>query len=409
MADVLLIVFVAFASLGVMTAFLAIMSKYEDDKPRPEPVELWTAPIPVDPHKKRLVHWRALAKKTGLELRDLMDRGHRATRLEGTMEGLPITIALAHGVSADHLGACTVIELPVPGMLPPGMQLTPEGMGRYIDRLLDGQDIQLGDKEVDRALTIRGSDPDTIREILTAPTVLEAFRDLRRKGATARLEQGQLHIVHDVCLSDRLEIRTRSALELARELGAVLFRPYDELASAHDLALTVLDAAFHLEGEVDGLSTRIDSEMGNATNHHGTIIRVDVPGLPGDLRVTLRGEGDGDGQRLGDPILDPLVTVTGPSELATRLDDAELRGDLLAVIHGYPRSRVARGSVTLITDHVLVSQLPGAAEAALALARTLRRLFGSHKSGLAAAAGEDSRVPVVAVHTRGRGRVKNTR
>jgi hypothetical protein len=162
---------------------------------------------------------------------------------------------------------------------------------------------------------------------------------------------------------------------------------WQRIAGELGLELTIEDGDVTAEGDVteEGDGRALDLQIRiwlPEDNLVRTRIRVEVPDLPAGFRCLIRREGDAPWIDLSDPILDRLVRVTAddPSAAARLLDDDELRGDLLAVVHGHPGSTIAEGQVRLIVDGIPlgtpaegVGELDILVDEALALARSLQR------------------------------------
>ena len=96
-----------------------------------------------------------------------------------------------------------------------------------------------------------------------------------------------------------------------------------------------------------------------------------IQGLPPGLSVSAKQQSDG--IRLGDPVLDGMVTVRGqdPERIRSLLRSDELRGVLLAVVHAWPGSSVTHQGVRLRMPGSCAVGLDARLEEATTLARLL--------------------------------------
>ncbi|MEL6342787.1 MAG: hypothetical protein AAFV53_06615 [Myxococcota bacterium] len=101
--------------------------------------------------------------------------------------------------------------------------------------------------------------------------------------------------------------------------------------------------------------------------------RIDAP-LPPTLRIThTRERPQRPRLRTGNPILDAHARVEGDTRALTLLEDPDLAGALLAVVHAWPGSHVDARYVTLRCPDAMGRRLEDRCEDVIALVHALRR------------------------------------
>ena len=99
--------------------------------------------------------------------------------------------------------------------------------------------------------------------------------------------------------------------------------------------------------------------------------RIEVP-MPSRLAVVHHSLGTAPSVVVGSPVLDGLVHVQGEPPAVSLLQDPELAGALLTVVHAWPGSAVDERYVTLRYPDALGRQLPERCEDVIALVEALR-------------------------------------
>jgi len=166
------------------------------------------------------------------------------------------------------------------------------------------------------------------------------------------------------------------AVATARTQDDALEVPWSSLARLHSLTFSSLRGECTLRGEIDGHTVRI----GTHSDPVETILRVKIgTPWPDALLIQSRGDGDSATATTGNPILDALVTISAPDEAAIQavLRDPDVVGDLLAVLHPYPRSSVVGGFVQMHCPDRLRGALPDRLADVMQLARRLRSTASS--------------------------------
>ncbi|MCO5167539.1 MAG: hypothetical protein M9894_14425 [Planctomycetes bacterium] len=119
--------------------------------------------------------WDEVARARGLESFTIpfKDGGWR---LSGDVDGVPVAVRTEG--NRDRNRTITIVQVTLPDRVPADLRLSVEGFGDRLMKALGGQDVQVGDREVDDLLRVRGDDPEAIQACLHRPAVLDALRAL---------------------------------------------------------------------------------------------------------------------------------------------------------------------------------------------------------------------------------------
>ncbi|MBA2661553.1 MAG: hypothetical protein H0U74_04615 [Bradymonadaceae bacterium] len=105
--------------------------------------------------------------------------------------------------------------------VPVGLVLYREGFGSKIGKLFGGQDIQVGDAEIDQALIVRGAQVAEIREFFARPGVKQTLLELNTMCPNFRFEDGSIKLEYMAALRETVVIRNnietlvRATLQIA--------------------------------------------------------------------------------------------------------------------------------------------------------------------------------------------------
>ncbi|MDG1479253.1 MAG: hypothetical protein P8R54_06655 [Myxococcota bacterium] len=218
--------------------------------------------------------------------------------------------------------------------------------------------------------TLHGYDFTAVTEIEEGRILLSV--PLRSPLASAETWRVTLSSFSEVDFMRTLE----EAVVTARERDDALEASWSALARLHSLTFSTLRGECALRGEIDGHAVRI----GTHSEPVETILRVKIGApWPDTLLIQSRGDGDSATATTGNPILDSLVTISAPDEIAVQaaLRDPSVVGDLLAVLHPFPRSSVVGGFVQMNCPERLRETLPERLADVMQLARRLQSLASS--------------------------------
>ncbi len=174
-----------------------------------------------------------------------------------------------------------------------------------------------------------------------------------------RLSPGWLELGYRGVTPDRMERLVAAQAALVDALEAEEDRPWREVVERYGLART----GDELRGEIEGRDIEVSCVRGSA-----------IISVPCDTPLVAAHKDCIDGTRqLANPVLGMLIGVRGPPELDIDdlLDDEEVVGHLLAVVHAWPGSRVESGRIRLTAPKRIRLELADCIEHVVSLARML--------------------------------------
>ncbi len=321
--------------------------------------------------------WAATAAERGLQF----DRGGflQKPRMWGEVRGLHVEATTVSRSQGKSSATYTVVRCDIPTDMPRGFRINREGFETAIFKAFGAQDITIPNKTLDSRLRVRGKDEDAIRALFVEPELEDAFLRFLAIGQYSRVESGAVICDHRGIAPDRLEEMIDTAQGLAASLARARLGPWHRFADQYGLTFREQGGRFELDGEFRGLPLSV--RAGTSGGSQRSVFRVRIPRtMPAGFRITA---GDG-GIALGDPVLDPYLRIDGDDpdaveRLFGNADMDEMRGDLLSVLHAFPRSRVEDGEVVLITDGVPVDRLEELANEAVRLAQALGAAAGEKR------------------------------
>ncbi|QDG54087.1 hypothetical protein FIV42_26100 [Persicimonas caeni] len=130
--------------------------------------------------------WQKVAQKLGLGFEDSTWFGH--PKLYGKFRDTDVDVTIEVVGSGKSKQIYTVVEAPLSGLAPYGLKVYQEGMWEKMEKLIGGDDIQVGDPELDKAFIIQGNDAEKISEVLTAPSVKRSLIVGQRRHRTLRID-----------------------------------------------------------------------------------------------------------------------------------------------------------------------------------------------------------------------------
>lgn len=159
--------------------------------------------------KKRGEIWGIVAQELGLNV-DSHAGFLSSLQISGKIGEVLVTAYLyteSHGKSSTTY--CCV-DAVIPTALPSGMTVFREGLFQRLGKALGGEDIQVGDEDLDQALIIKGHEPHEIGALLCAPEVkrrllkgVEEYKSLRIDENTVSIKETG-HLASPVHLSERI-------------------------------------------------------------------------------------------------------------------------------------------------------------------------------------------------------------
>jgi HEAT repeat protein len=151
--------------------------------------------------------WADAARAVGMG--DVSCNGVVHPKMTGVADGFDVTVESDTRKKRRR----TVIRISGAARLPQDLHLGREGIGTTIGKLFEGEDIQLGDEEFDRAVLLRG-DPATSLALMAAETRGAVLRGVSYGSVLSRGELCR-EIDHEITNGTELENLLRSQLKLA--------------------------------------------------------------------------------------------------------------------------------------------------------------------------------------------------
>lgn len=174
-------------------------------------------------HAQRLRRWRDFADSKGLVASGMgiLER----PRIHGLYQGVQVVVQNEVHGSGKNRRTYTRFTAHFHRVLPGGMHVTAEGLGDKIVKFFGGQDIQLGQDGVDRALRIKGADPGQVREVLgdraLRAAVATFIAQYPRTGTVTASESVVLESGFQT-RPERLESRLRAVTRVAQAANGAL-------------------------------------------------------------------------------------------------------------------------------------------------------------------------------------------
>ena len=315
--------------------------------------------------------WRRVASERGLRFTE--GSLFVPTSMVGDIDDMHIHVDIHSRKQGKSSVPYTRVQVVPPQQVPDGLRLTPEGLGSALVKAVGGQDIQVGEAALDSRTRIQGDNPADVQALFADARLQSELLGLFSTSRFNHFGGGAVVLEKRGRVTDDIGRLMEQALSIARQLSEARMRPWNDLVRRHpDLALSTPDRAhIALAGQTaDGLHVQAAARLDAGRTRLTVAVPADLP--PG--LVIAAGDRPG-GVRLGDPVLDGMVSVSGaPAEvLRPLLLDDELRGELLAVVHAFPGSRVSGNSVVLNLPVASTLELADRLEDACRLARALAR------------------------------------
>lgn len=145
--------------------------------------------------------WKDFADDHGFEFEEpgLVGDFEMSGRLEGA-EARACTTRVRRGWRNDTY---TLFQVGLPDAFPSGLSVRDTSRRPHLDERFDGEVIQVGEPEIDRAFTFRGDAPEEVREFFERPGVRDAFRNLGETGASIHIDSGDIAVLRSELQRDR--------------------------------------------------------------------------------------------------------------------------------------------------------------------------------------------------------------
>lgn len=176
-------------------------------------------------HRRRSAvrSWSALAADHDLEFFE--PSWFSEFSMSGSYDGVSVEVYTETRSSGKHSKTYMVYAASLPEAVPVDMVVHNEGMFSQVGKLFGGQDIEVGDPEVDDAFIFKSDHPSELHEFFERPGVREAFQKLARTGCSVQIEYGSIQIEERGLEPDRdelehgLQVVTGFARDLERALA----------------------------------------------------------------------------------------------------------------------------------------------------------------------------------------------
>src|SRR5690554_702376 len=183
--------------------------------------------------EQRDAAWTQVGAALGLQFQKISGSAYSG-QLNGELDGVKVQAHTLTEGSGKNKREYTLVTARINGRIPLDMKVSREGFLQKAGKLFGTDDIQVGDDELDRQFLITGSNPSTIRRLLTDPAVKAALLTTQKHATSLRVEFGKVRI-REPDLGKNQEKLTRyirMSATLAGALGAASAQPALGAASA---------------------------------------------------------------------------------------------------------------------------------------------------------------------------------
>lgn len=160
-------------------------------------------------------NWQKVAKRLGLGFEDSTWLGH--PRLYGKFRDVDVDVMIETVGHGNQKQVYTEVQAPVSGLAPRGLTVYREGLFQKLGKAIGGEDIQVGDAELDKAFIIKGEDPRAVVELFRHPSLKRALLIGQRRHQTLRVDYPRVRIRARgrTTNTDTLESYIRTVVDLA--------------------------------------------------------------------------------------------------------------------------------------------------------------------------------------------------
>ncbi len=315
------------------------------------------------------------ALRAGIDLPPHARPATLGSEIEGTVDGLAATFRPVGvdgpGYRRKEVELLIRVELPA-ALRELGLSVSHRGGSTIPDTPLADA---LGPRTV-----VRADEEQDALQVMTQRAVARALHALPVPPERLQIDNGWLSIRLQLPRDPPRGV-ARQMARAVRTLEAALQRPLRELAGRHGWEVLPQDGGVRARGPLGDARIDLLVGLGPGLDRAGTLVRVSRDDLPHSLRVRRRRDGDERRfPRLGDPILDRMVTYQGKELTLARqlLCHDDVRAPLLEVVHGMEGSWIGARGVALVAPgqcrEDLVALVRQAAELAELLAARARAL-----------------------------------
>ncbi len=192
--------------------------------------------------KKRQINaWQSVASKLGL---NFMNSGlFGETAITGSVDGINVNVSIEVVGHGKNKRVYTLVGAPL-RHVPSDMVVYGEGFLQKMGKMFGGEDVQVGDSEIDATFIIKGRAADRIADLLTQPSVKRALIVGHKRCSSLRIEAARARIRERGRSgnADQLEQRIRTVIDTARAINEASSAP--KPAPAPEAIAVDIDAPF---------------------------------------------------------------------------------------------------------------------------------------------------------------------
>lgn len=172
--------------------------------------------------------WREVADAHGF---DFVEPGFLEDfEMSGTYGRRPVRVFTEDRGDDEHTTTYTVYETPLPDGVPSDLVVENEGAHALFPDMFGGEDLQVGDPEIDAAFLIRSDRVTAVRNFFDTSGVREAFRELADSKGSAEIHEETLRLAEAPRETNRfaLESRLDTVVDFSESIETALASPSDE-------------------------------------------------------------------------------------------------------------------------------------------------------------------------------------
>lgn len=176
--------------------------------------------------------WKKVARKLGLGISDTGFSSQPS--IYGEFRGRNVSVQTEIVGSGKNKAVYTVVQAPFTGLAPSGLLVYREGFAQKMGKMFGGEDIQIGDPELDDTFIIRGNSSREVSDLLTTPSVKRALLIGIKRSDKLRLEASAVRIRAGgrTTNAERLESYIRTVVDVALCINEACLGPEDDSPEA---------------------------------------------------------------------------------------------------------------------------------------------------------------------------------
>ena len=141
---------------------------------------------------RQMTVWQQVAGQLGLAF---MNGGwFGSSAMSGSYKGVDIAVKSVVRGSGKNKKVYTVVEASLHALTPLSLEVYEEGIFQMMGKMIGGEDIQVGDHELDETFVIKGVDDAEITDLLTTPRVKSALLTGHQVCSSLRIQPGNARL-----------------------------------------------------------------------------------------------------------------------------------------------------------------------------------------------------------------------